>query len=87
MANAHHQILQGNLTAAKQASDAYDRVVQRSVDENRFHSGYYGLLIAWAEHPDQNIDAIRSAIDLLEGNRVRHSPSEDEKRHWCGTGY
>lgn len=72
LVNSHHQLLNSNLPAAKRSIDAHDRVWQRTdlgIGTNtRYQSGHYGLLIAWAEHPDQKLDAIKNAIALLEGS-------------------
>ncbi len=71
LVNSHHQLLESNLSAAKRSIDAYDRVLQRanaSASTTRYDSGYYGLLIAWADHPDQKLDAIKTAISILEGS-------------------
>lgn len=72
LANAHYQLLKGHLPAAKDAIDAYDRVLQRTNTGSaisRVCSGYYGLLVQWADHPDQTSDSIKSAIAQLEGAR------------------
>ena len=70
LANALHEVNNGDLSNAKQAIDAYDRVWQRTNDGlayNRYWSGYYGLLVKWADHPAQTVAAIKSAIAQLEG--------------------
>ena len=75
--NTHHQLLEGNLAAAKSSTDAYDRVRQRTESRfRRYDAGYYGLLVAWAEHPDQNLAPLKSAIAQLEGASTYFQPTE-----------
>jgi len=77
--NSHHQLLKSNLTAAKVSIDAYDRIYQRTdyiVLTNRHTAGYYNFLIDWADHPDQTLDAIQSAIAKLEGSDTDIWPSK-----------
>ncbi|MFT5303618.1 MAG: hypothetical protein ACI814_004438, partial [Mariniblastus sp.] len=78
LVNSHHQLLQGNLSAAKLSIDAYDRVYQRTIakESYRYDSGYYGLLLAWADHPDQKLAAIKSAIAQLEGTQSDIEPAK-----------
>jgi len=79
LVNSHHQLLESNLPAAKLSIDAYDRVTQRAGDGlsiSRYESGYFGLLIAWADHPDQKLDAIKTAIALLEGSNSDIRPTK-----------
>lgn len=78
LVNSHHQIINGNLTAAKQSIDAFDCLRQRSgrSSATRRESGHYGLLIAWADHPDQKLPAIKSAIAQLEGSEARIRPTK-----------
>lgn len=68
--NSQHQLNAGNLSDAKQSIDAYDRLLQRTprpATDTRWESGYYALLIAWADHPNQKLAEIKSAIAQLEG--------------------
>ena len=67
--NSRHQLSEGNLVEAKLSIDARDRVLQRSqVRYSRQESGYYSFLVDWAEHPKQELHAIKSAIAQLEGS-------------------
>ena len=79
LVNSHHHLLESDLPAAKRSVDAYDRVLQRasaSASTTRYDSGYYGLLIAWADHPDQKLDAIKTAISILEGSASDIRPTK-----------
>jgi len=61
LVNSRHQLLNSKLSAAKLSIDAYDRVSQRanaSERNTRYRSGYYGLLVAWAEQPNQTLEAL-----------------------------
>ena len=87
LANSHHQILSGNLSAAKQSIDAYDRLCQRSGRPmaTRRETGYYGLLVAWADHPDQKLAALKSAIAQLEGTESDIRPTKIISAKGAGT--
>lgn len=79
LASSRHQLSKSNLPAAKRSIEAYDRVLQRVNDRTsstRYDSGYYGLLIAWADHPAQKLSAITNAIALLEGSDSDIRPTE-----------
>ena len=69
--SSHYHLLEGNLSRAKKGIDAYDRFWQRTshyYDCPRMESGYYAMLVKWADHPEQKLAAVKSAIMQLEGN-------------------
>ena len=79
LVNSYHQLLKNDLPAAKLSIDAYDRVSQRSYEagsRTRYESGYYGLLIAWADHPQQKLETLQSAIAQLEGSASDVRPAK-----------
>jgi len=79
LVNSHHQLLKSNLSAAKRSIDAYDRVQQRTdqpLSTTRYETGYYGFLIACADHPKQELDALKSAIAIMEGSDSDIRPSK-----------